>query len=45
MLELFYLSEELKNIFKIASIYMATIVGAGFASSQEIVQIKSTEKE
>ena len=30
--------EEAKNIFKVASIYIATIVGAGFASGREIVQ-------
>ncbi|HHX18484.1 MAG TPA: hypothetical protein GX727_06455 [Clostridium sp.] len=30
--------EEVKNIFKVASIYIATIVGAGFASGREIVQ-------
>lgn len=29
---------EFKNIFKVASIYMATIIGAGFASGQEIMQ-------
>jgi len=32
------LSGEFKNIFKVASMYMATIIGAGFASGQEIVQ-------
>ncbi len=29
---------EFKDIFKVASIYMATIIGAGFASGQEIMQ-------
>lgn len=32
---------EFKNIFKVASIYMATIIGAGFASGQEIMQFFS----
>ena len=32
---------EIKNIIKIASIYIATIIGAGFASGQEIVQFFS----
>lgn len=34
--------EEFKNIIRVASIYMATIIGAGFASGQEIVQFFST---
>ncbi len=33
---------EFKNIFKVASIYMATIIGAGFASGQEIMQFFSS---
>lgn len=36
-----FLSEEFKNIIKVASIYIATIIGAGFASGQEIVQFFS----
>lgn len=36
---------EIKNIFKVASIYMATIIGAGFASGREIVQFFSTYYE
>jgi uncharacterized membrane protein YkvI len=35
------LSGELKNILKVASIYMATVIGAGFASGQEIMQFFS----
>lgn len=35
------MSGELKNILKVASIYIATIIGAGFASGQEIVQFFS----
>ena len=35
------MSEEVKNIIKVASIYMATIIGAGFASGQEILQFFS----
>ena len=35
------MAEELKNIIKVASIYMATIIGAGFASGQEILQFFS----
>jgi uncharacterized membrane protein YkvI len=31
----------MRSIFKVASIYMATIIGAGFASGQEIVQFFS----
>jgi len=30
--------DEFRNIFKIASIYIATIIGAGFASGQEIIR-------
>lgn len=36
---------EFKNIFKVASIYMATIIGAGFASGQEIMQFFSSYYE
>lgn len=32
---------EVRNILKVACIYMATIIGAGFASGQEIVQFFS----
>jgi uncharacterized membrane protein YkvI len=32
------LKEEFRNIVKVASVYMATIIGAGFASGQEIVR-------
>ncbi len=35
------MSEEAKNIMKVASIYVATIIGAGFASGQEILQFFS----
>lgn len=35
------MSGEVRNIFKVASIYMTTIIGAGFASGQEIVQFFS----
>lgn len=35
------MGDEFKNIFKVASIYMATIIGAGFASGQEIMQFFS----
>jgi uncharacterized membrane protein YkvI len=41
MLGLFLLSEEVKNIIKIACIYATTIIGAGFASGQEIMQFFS----
>lgn len=34
--------EEIKNIVKVASIYIATIIGAGFASGQEIMQFFSS---
>lgn len=37
--------EETKNIIKVASVYMATIIGAGFASGQEIMQFFSTYYE
>ncbi|MDQ2086699.1 hypothetical protein RBH29_09705 [Herbivorax sp. ANBcel31] len=30
--------EEVRNIFKVSSIYIATIIGAGFASGKEIIQ-------
>lgn len=33
--------EEVKDILKIASIYLATVIGAGFASGQEIMQFFS----
>ncbi len=36
--------EELKNILKVASIYATTIIGAGFASGQEIMQFFSAYK-
>ncbi len=39
--ELFFLTGELRNIVKVASVYVATIIGAGFASGQEIVQFFS----
>lgn len=38
------MSEELKNILKVASIYATTIIGAGFASGQEIMQFFSVYK-
>ncbi len=36
--------DELKNILKVASIYATTIIGAGFASGQEIMQFFSAYK-
>lgn len=36
---------EISNIIKVACIYMATIIGAGFASGQEILQFFSTYYE
>ncbi len=36
-----FLSEEFRNIVKVACMYMATIIGAGFASGQEIVRFFS----
>jgi uncharacterized membrane protein YkvI len=36
------LAEEIKNTFKVASIYITTIIGAGFASGREIVQFFSS---
>ena len=33
--------EEHKNIFRVASIYVASVTGAGFASGQEIMQFFS----
>lgn len=33
---------EIKNIFKISSLYITTIIGAGFASGQEILQFFSS---
>lgn len=38
MMELFFLKDEIKNIIKVSSVYLATIIGAGFASGQEIIQ-------
>ncbi len=35
------MSTDFKNIFKVACIYMTTIIGAGFASGQEIVRFFS----
>ncbi|HEY9059142.1 MAG TPA: hypothetical protein VIO64_01375 [Pseudobacteroides sp.] len=35
------MSEEIKNIYKVASIYVTTIIGAGFASGQEIARFFS----
>lgn len=35
------MSTEIKNILKVACIYMTTIIGAGFASGQEIVRFFS----
>ncbi len=35
------MNEELKNIIKVACIYATTIIGAGFASGQEIMQFFS----
>jgi uncharacterized membrane protein YkvI len=35
------LSSESKNIIKVASIYMTTVIGAGFASGQEIMRFFS----
>lgn len=34
--------EETRNIVKVSSVYVTTIIGAGFASGQEIVQFFST---
>jgi len=39
------LSQDVKNILKVASIYMATVIGAGFASGQEIMQFFSSYYE
>jgi uncharacterized membrane protein YkvI len=36
-----FLGEEIKNIIRVASIYAAAIIGAGFASGREIVQFFS----
>lgn len=41
MWELFYLKDERINIIKVACIYMATIIGAGFASGQEMIKFFS----
>lgn len=35
------MDSEIKNIIKVACIYVATIIGAGFASGQEIIQFFS----
>jgi len=43
--EVLALFGEFKNIFKVACIYMATIIGAGFASGQEIMQFFSSYYE
>ncbi len=45
MLGVVFLSIELKNILKVASIYITTVIGAGFASGQEIMQFFSTYYE
>jgi uncharacterized membrane protein YkvI len=37
----FLIKGELSNILKVAFLYMATIIGAGFASGQEIIQFFS----
>lgn len=37
--------KDFKNIFKVACIYMATIIGAGFASGQEIMKFFSSYYE
>lgn len=36
------MTEDFKNTFKVACIYMTTVIGAGFASGQEIMQFFST---
>lgn len=38
----FFMKGEIKNILKVAFLYMATVIGAGFASGQEIIQFFST---
>jgi uncharacterized membrane protein YkvI len=38
------MSDEAKNIIRVACIYAASIIGAGFASGQEIMQFFSTYK-
>lgn len=38
------MSEEIKNIIRVACIYATTIIGAGFASGQEIIQFFSVYK-
>ena len=45
MLGVVVLFKEAKDILKVASIYMATIIGAGFASGQEIMQFFSAYYE
>lgn len=45
MLGVVILFSEVRSIFKVASIYMATIIGAGFASGQEIMQFFSVYYE
>lgn len=37
----FLIKDEFSNILKVAFLYMATIIGAGFASGQEIIQFFS----
>lgn len=39
------MSQDVKNILKVASSYMATVIGAGFASGQEIMQFFSSYYE
>ncbi len=39
-----FMSEEVKNIIKVACIYATTIIGAGFASGQEIMQFFTVYK-
>lgn len=36
------IKDEFSNILKVAFLYMATVIGAGFASGQEIIQFFST---
>jgi len=40
----FLMADELKNILKVACIYTTSIIGAGFASGQEIMQFFSVYK-
>ncbi len=39
------MSEEFKNAFRVAGIYATTVIGAGFASGQEIMQFFSAYKK